>query len=221
MSQAWANRRAWGMRGAVKRAGPGVADADRPQSGSFASLLDQILKDDEALDALVFAYRELGDAEARGELARAVLQDAADPIPALSALLAAEPTPALQRRLAGWIAEREGVCREAWLEGTETDGRARLVQRLPGLQPESLCLVWKHHEIECVEIEARGDMSSAEPGGAADLDRADLDDAVERLTPLLWRHIRRGGSLPTGIERFAPFFAPWHTPGPDGELGER
>jgi hypothetical protein len=31
--------------------------------------------------------------------------------------------------------------------------------------------------------------------------------AVETLAPLLWQHIRAGGRLPEGIERFAGFFS--------------
>lgn len=180
-----------------------MAVADRGRSGPFASLLDQILRDDQALEALAFAYGELDDAEARSALAQAVLQDAADPIPALSAMLAVEPTPSLRHRLAAWIGQRERVERVAHLEGTEADGCARLVQRLPGLEPESLCLVWKDHDIQLIEIESGNDMSFSDPIAASR-----IEEAADWLTPLLWRHVRSGGGLPAGIDRFAPFFAP-------------
>jgi hypothetical protein len=32
-------------------------------------------------------------------------------------------------------------------------------------------------------------------------------NAVETLAPLVWRHIRSGGALPDGVERFAGFFS--------------
>lgn len=187
----------------MKRAGPGVAGANRARSGPFSRLLDQILNDEDALDALVFAYGELRSTEERCDLARAVLEDATDPVPALSALLAVEPNPGLRRRLAGWIGRRRGVQREAHLEGDEIEGRACLVQRLPGLALETLRLVWKQHDIESIEIESGTDISFCERGAATG-----LDEAAERLTPLLWRHIRSGAALPAGIDRFAPFFAP-------------
>ena len=194
----------------MKRAGPGLADTNRARPGAFASLLDQILVDPEALDALVFAYRALRGERERGELAKAVLQDAANPVPALSAMLAVEPTPALQRRLATWIGERAAVEREARLEGTEADGRARLTQRLPGLESESLYVVWKDSDIERLAIEPGTQKTFEAPAAVSD-----LDETAERLAPLLWRYIRTGAVLPAGIERFAPFFAPSPPEAPD------
>lgn len=191
------------MRGPVKRAGPGIATSDRGRSGAFSSLLDQILHDEDALDALAFAYLELGNASERAELARAVLQDAADPTPALSAMLTVEPTAALRRRLAAWIGTREQVQRTAHVEGTEAEGRACLIQRLPGLEAESLRITWKQHQLIGIEIKSGIDASNG--GTSAGLG---LGEAAEWLTPLVWRHIRSGRSLPAGIERFAPFFAP-------------
>jgi len=191
------------MRGPVKRAGPGITASQRGRSGAFSSLLDQILHDEDALDALAFAYLELGNASERAELARAVLQDAADPTPALSAMLTVEPTEALRWRLAAWIGTREHVQRAAHVEGTEAEGHACLIQRLPGLEAESLQITWKQHHIVSMEIKPGADTSNGDSSiGLA------LGDAAERLTPLVWRHIRSGRSLPTGIERFAPFFSP-------------
>jgi hypothetical protein len=187
----------------VKRAGPGITASQRGRSGAFSSLLDQILHDEDALDALAFAYLELGNASERAELARAVLQDAADPTPALSAMLTVEPTEALRWRLAAWIGTREHVQRAAHVEGTEAEGHACLIQRLPGLEAESLQITWKQHHIVGMEIKPGADTSNGDSSiGLA------LGDAAERLTPLVWRHIRSGRSLPTGIERFAPFFSP-------------
>ncbi len=185
-----------------------MAGTDRARSGPFASLLDQVLRDDEALEALAFAYSELDDAEGRSALAQAVLQDAADPIPALSIMLAVEPTPSLRHRLAAWIGLRGRVERVAQLEGTDAEGSARLIQRLPGLEPEALTVVWKDHDIEQIEIESANGMSFVDP-----IEVSSAEVAAERLTPLLWRHIRSGRGLPEGIDRFAPFFAP--TPATD------
>jgi hypothetical protein len=37
--------------------------------------------------------------------------------------------------------------------------------------------------------------------------RVAVADAAETLAPLVWRHIRSGGELPDGVERFAGFFS--------------
>jgi len=170
-----------GYSGAVKTPRPGIASANRPRLGSFATLIDQVLDDDDALDGLAFAYAELGEPERRG-LAHAVLQDAGNPTQALIAFLAVEEDPKLRRRLAGLISRHGCVDQCAFLEGTESQGAARLMQSLPGEPRKPL-----HHDASAASVS--------------------VATAVETLAPLVWRHIRSGGELPDGVERFAGFFS--------------
>jgi hypothetical protein len=163
--------------------------------------MDQILDDNSALDGLAFAYTELGEPD-RQALARAVLQDAGDPTQALVAFLAVEENPRLQVRLADLISRHGRIDQQAFLEGRGAHGAARLMRSLPGLEPESLCIAWKDSKIHSIAIEPRTDLQ-AEPFAEA----VAVAEAVETLAPLVWRHIRSGGELPPGVERFAGFFS--------------
>lgn len=183
----------------MKPARPGIASANRPRLGSFASLLDQILYDKTALDGLAFAYAELAEPE-RQALVRAVLQDSADPTRALAVLLAVEAEPRAQQRLAGLISKHGRIERSAFLEGNESQGQARLLQILPRLKPESLRITWNDSKINSIEIEFHSKSEASLPS-------ISVADAVETLAPLLWRHIRAGGELPEGVQRFAGFFS--------------
>ncbi len=196
-----AGRRALRYRGPVKPTRPGIASADRRRRGPFSSLLDQILHDQTALDGLAFAYAELAAPE-RDALVRAVLQDAADPTRALAALLAVEEEPRARQRLAALIQRHGRVEQTAFLAGTRVNGEARLLQSLPSLDPESLRVTWKGSKIEAIEIE-----SPYGPTMEATAPAVSVSVAVETLTPLLWQHIRAGGRLPEGVERFAGFFS--------------
>jgi hypothetical protein len=185
----------------VKHARPGIVKTKRRRSESFASLLDQILHDEGALDGLAFAYAELPEPD-RPALAHAVLEDAGDPTKALVAFLAVEESPQLRLRLAGLISRYGRIDQSAFLEGTEAQGEARLVQSVPGLAPESLRIAWKGSEIQVLEIESRKDVSFETSASAVT-----VAEAVETLAPLLWQHIRSGRRLPAGAERFAAFFS--------------
>jgi hypothetical protein len=183
----------------VKAPRPGIASANRPRIGQFTSLLDQILHDDCALDGLAFAYSVLPSAERRA-LLEAVLQDAGEPTQPLMALLAVEEDPALRQRLAGLIGQHGQIDRWAFLDGDEVEGEARLTQSLPGSPTESLCLAWKQGKIHQIEIKTRNDSKN----GAREVA---IPEAVSTLVLLLWRHIRSGGAVPEGAERFAVFFS--------------
>lgn len=185
---------------------PGIANADRRRRGPFSSLLDQILHDRTALDGLVFAYAELTGPE-RHALVAAVLQDAADPTRALAALLAVEEEPRARKRLAGLIQRHGRVEQTAFLRGTEAEGEARLLQSVPSLDPESLHLTWKDRKIRHIEIESR---RSFETEGSVTSVR--VSEVIATVAPLLWQHIRAGGELPKGAERFAGFFSGAHSP---------
>ena len=212
--------------GAVKPARPGIVSANRPRLGSFATLVDQILDDESALDGLAFAYAELAEPD-RQALARAVVQDAGDPTQALLAFLAVEESPRLQQRLTGLINQHGRVDQRAFLEGTEALGAARLSQSLPGLAPESLCIAWNDSKIHSIQIESRtdpqtepfpgtvaGPHAGAFPAGAFPGTGAQtfpgtvgVAEVVDTVAPLVWRYIRSGGELPSGVERFAGFFS--------------
>ncbi|MFW2388799.1 MAG: hypothetical protein ACN4G0_10710 [Polyangiales bacterium] len=156
-----------------------------------------ILRDETALDGLAFAYAELAPPERRA-LAQAVVEDAGNPTAALGALLAVEEQPAARERLASLLSRHGSVAQCAFLGGDEATGEVRLSQTLPGLEPESLRVTWSESKIEHIEIEPR--LQQPLPGPVP------VDQAVDAMTPLLWAHIRDGGELPRGVERFAGFF---------------
>ena len=86
----------------------------------------------------------------------------------------------------------------AW--GTPRSGGASLIRSQGTRQPESLRIAWNRSKIKGIEIESRLDLRFE----AEAVDPAEL---IERLAPMLWRHIRAEGELPAGIERFAGFFS--------------
>lgn len=184
---------------AVKSPRPGIASANRPRLGQFTSLLDQILHDDSALDGLAFAYDGLPSLDRRA-LVEAILQDADEPTQPLMALLAVEEDPALRRRLAQLIGQRGRIDQRAFFEGDEVQGEARLTQSLPGSAPESLCIAWKRCKIQRIAVEAGSGSKKAPPPVV-------ISDAIGTLVTLLWRHIRSGGEIPEGVDRFAGFFS--------------
>lgn len=197
----------------MKPARPGIVSANRARLGSFATLVDQILDDDSALDGLAFAYAELAESD-RQALARAVVQDAGDPTQALLAFLAVEESPGLRQRLTGLIKQHGRVDQRAFLEGTEALGAARLTQSLPGLAPESLCLAWNDSKIHSIQIESRTDPQTepfpgtvAGPHPGTFPGTVAVAEVVDTLAPLVWQYIRAGGELPPGVERFAGFFS--------------
>jgi hypothetical protein len=89
----------------------------------------------------------------------------------------------------------------AFCWGTDERGGARLIHVLACGERESLRVSWNHNEIGHIEIESRSNLSFQGP--ERPMDPAAL---VERLVPMVWRHIQRGGALPAGIDRFARFF---------------
>ena len=187
--------------GPVKGKGPGIVSTNRSRAGSFASLLDQVLRDPDALDGLVFAYSEL-PLDERWALIHAVVQDSANPTRALMALLAVEEDYALCRRLAALVGEHGRLEQTAYLRTGEGRGEASLVQWVAGTSAEALKVSWKDNRIEHIEIEARPDLDAL-----ASEWTVPVAEAVDTLAPLVWRHVRAGGRLPDGAERFAAFFS--------------
>ena len=206
ITKAWSIGFRCGIGFLVKPARPGIASADRRRRGPFSSLLDQILHDRTALDGLVFAYGELTGRE-RHALVGAVLQDAADPTRALAALLAVEEEPRARERLAGLIQRHGRLEQSAFLSGTEAEGEARLLLSVPSLDPELLSVAWNGGKIQQIEIESR---RSFEIEGS--LASVRVSEVIATVAPLLWQHIRAGGELPEGVERFAGFFSGAYSP---------
>ena len=193
-------KRVYGMRLLVESKRPGIARTDRRRSGSFASLLDQILQDERALDGLVFAYSVLPETD-RLALAHAVVQDAKEPAQALLALLSVEEHPPLRDRLAALLVEHSAIERSAFVREDRGRGEAVLVQSVADREPEALRVSWDGQEIEVIAVEARKNLC------LDGLARADVSETVGLLAPLLWRRIRSGKMLPLEIRRFAGFFS--------------
>jgi hypothetical protein len=176
---------------------PGIAKANRPRKGAFSSLIGEALRDDDALDALLFAYEGLQGADRRAMI-DAVLQDADLPGPALAALLFAEQDPGLKARIAEALRSHADAD-VAWVSGTESAGAA-LLRDLDSADGEAaLRITWADHEIEDLAIESSPDLRFS---GRA----TGRKDAMALLAPMLWRYIRRGGALPDGVQRFARYF---------------
>jgi hypothetical protein len=176
---------------------PSVANANRRRKGAFSSLLEQALTDLGALDALVFAYEALPTAERLG-MAQAVVQDAQRPGPALAALLAVETEPGLRARVTEMLrAHTPGSV--VFVSGTHASGEALLRDVGPTGLEASLRIRWDDHEITDLEIKTKEDPRFC---GEA----VSHDAAMDLVAPMLWRHLRRGGSLPSGVERFARLF---------------
>lgn len=179
--------------------GPGIISTNRPRSGSFASLLDRIPSDAGALDAFVYAYCRLSKAE-RWALVHAALRDAAEPAIALSVLLEAEEDYTLRERLETLLRSRAKLRASAGWRGTPLEGEAWLSQSIAD-RTETLRVSWGAGEIERIAIESNDASSFDET--ASD----EHGDVIDTVAPLLWQHIRRGGPLPEGVERFAGFFS--------------
>lgn len=160
-------------------------------------MLAEALRDASALDAFVFAYEELPSAERRA-MVEAVVQDAELPAPALAALLLAETNPSLRAR----IAEHLHASPEldfAWVSGTDAEGEALLRDVDPGGCQGTLRIAWADYEIRDLAIK---------PGhGESFSGRATRrEDAMALVAPMLWRYLRRGGSVPPGVQHFARYF---------------
>lgn len=193
--------RSLGYTNRVEAQRPGIADADRPRVGAFAKLLDEIRADPSALDALAFAYGELG-LEERRHLIRAVVQDARNPIHALGALLAVESDAIVAGDLSDLLRRHGHKESFATFEARPDGGEVCFCQPRFGFAIELMRISWNNNHIENIEVESRVEMNSIAPN-----QRVPVDAAVEAVAALLWRHIREGHGLPEGVERFAGFFS--------------
>jgi hypothetical protein len=118
---------------------------------------------------------ELGDERGGGAVVRAVLGE-------------------LEARIAGHASS--GTSAFVW--GTWERGGVQLVRAPIAADDESLLISWKDNEIERIEIESQAASTFRDPASAVD-----AGALFDRLIPMLWTHIRRGGALPPGVDRFA------------------
>ncbi|MEM8607142.1 MAG: hypothetical protein AAGF92_08555 [Myxococcota bacterium] len=180
--------------------GPGIVRAGRPRRGDFSGLLARAEQDESALDGLLFAYETMPE-DGRLELVRAVAQDHAAPGTFLGLLLTVEPAPTLRLEIAA-LARRSGVIpRRAAIRGDHQEGEVQLIQ--PGVDEagEALRFLWNHNEIMHISLETRASLRFGE------LKPCDPRRAVDTLTPMFWRYLRRGSRLPEGAARFAGWFS--------------
>ncbi len=92
-------------------------------------------------------------------------------------------------------AERHATLR--W--GNSAQGGATLIRADGPDRAEAMQIAWNHCKIERIEIEPRSDFRFEGRATSVPLD--------DTLVALLWRHLRDGGALPRGSERFADFFS--------------
>jgi hypothetical protein len=178
--------------------------------------------DDEATDAFVFAYRAQPP-EGRRRLADAVARDldraGHDPGRALAALFLAEDDPAVLEHLWKRLSRpAEAPASFACAAGDDTEGGVCL-----GLEGsvEAACrgdarhpahiVAWRGERVE-LAIEQVGSRAEAADrlaafAGKSDAREAPVPWAVDEAAERVWRHLRSGGALPAGAERFAPLFS--------------
>ena len=217
------------------------ARADRGRTGPFLALIRAAAAKPEAARALAEAYGTL-DPRARMALVEAIVADAnradEDGATALLTLLAAEEDLdvatvifATLRRMAPPPSQDGPTVRLEDLESKNTDqgtyarwsksdegGAALFVRPLYGAFVETLGLRWSNDGIEQIRVEALVHQNTvtreeqalcpSQPFAAVA-----LGDAVDRLTPLIWRHLKRGQGH-ADLGRFAELFSPRQRPCP-------
>jgi hypothetical protein len=194
---------------------PGLARADRGARRRFVAIALGIGVDDEATDAFVYAYRAQGPDDRR-RLADAVARDldgaGHDPGRALAALFMAEDDPGVLAHL--WARIRHVDAPPSCAAGTlgdEAEGGVYLaLAEAQGLFV--LYVAWRADQTTLeagparTEAEARGRLATLAPAGAK-IREVPLAWAIDEAAERVWRHLRGGGALPAGAERFAPLFS--------------
>lgn len=188
-----------------------------PRRSPFGALVAAACTDAGAAEGLAAAYASM-DPAGRRRLVDAVAHDArlegVSPAVALAALLGVEEDPAIARAIFEGMeaAGGEGLAvaqgATALLAGTGDAGQAVLVRPLYGAFVELFALEWDESGVirssvdPLLEIE-RLDRRVAELPDPELLEEAPFGRAVERVADVLWRHLRRHGQLPDGVEPFA------------------
>jgi hypothetical protein len=204
-----------------ERAHPPPAKTSDRGVEAFRSLLASAARDPSAAKGLALAYREFA-VEQRTRIVEAVADDARRPgndsPVVLAALLSVEEDGEVARRIAGLIsaAGGEGLAptgRERFFVVDDDDGgKALLIRPLFGAFVEMFALEWRR-DAGITRVAFEPLMSADELGAHLDRSRVgagfeevSLEYAVSRVTPVLWEHRKRTGSLPPALARLQDLF---------------
>ncbi|MDH5671699.1 MAG: hypothetical protein OEZ06_06090 [Myxococcales bacterium] len=172
---------------------------------------------------MALAYAALG-IESRLRVIDAVVSDSAREgicsSSVLASLLAVEDDIAVARRIASEMsaAGDEGLrCAEAdnkaLLCGDGHSGSLVVLRPLHGHFLEALGVSWRDGEgivevfFEPITTTAAAEERACTLADGGDLERIPVSFAVDLLTPVIWNHRRRHGSVPDVLQRFADLFA--------------
>lgn len=202
-----------------RKAGPAQ---ERPGSGSpFGALIAAAGRDADAARSLALAYVE-HETEMRLKLLAAIVDDArsegVDVGAVLAPLLSVEPDATVARAIAAAMQAHGGAglapsaSAAALVAGDGHQGGVVLARPLYAGFVEILAAAWApeigvtHVVVEpfahASDLEAR----AAELPPHLELRAAPIARAIDLLADVLWRHRRRHGRLPDGLERFADLF---------------
>ena len=187
----------------VRASGPRIAHARRRDDG-FARLLKATESDGRSLASLGMAYAGF-PCDAREALIEAVLRDTDHPADILAVFLAVEDEPRLAQRLAELLSVHpRGPRAESGAAFQQTsDGlEVTLIRPLHGAFAEIMRIRWNDCGLLGIEVESIIHLKELEP-----LPRIPLSNALDRVAAPLWRHLRNGGAVPEGAERFAGLFS--------------
>ncbi len=188
-----------------------------PRRSPFGALVAAACHDPGAAQGLAAAYVAL-EPPHRRRMVEAVCRDARAegeaPAVALAPLLGVENDPAIARAIARAMEEDGGrglgteTGARALLAGTDERGTAALIRPLYGRFVELLGLSWDVSGVTLSRFEPlldgqRIDAHLAEMPDAPGLRESPFGHGVQRVTEVLWRHLRRHGCLPSGLGRFA------------------
>lgn len=203
------------MDGGSRRSERENEPTDEGRIGPYAALLAAALRDPQVAHELALAYCEL-EAPLRSRLVQATVSDAEaeglSPGLVLVHLLAVEQDLALAREIAQAV-ERSGRPRadaEVRLRGNEHRGTALLVQANGFTNCRALALSWTEDGISDARFETAEALDGiVERMGErfADLPVVPLPSAVDVLSRAVWRHLRSGRPMPSGLEHFVGLFS--------------
>lgn len=187
----------------VRASGPGITQA-RPRDDAFARLLKATETDGRTLASLGLAYAGF-PCDVREALIEAVLRDTDRPADILAVFLAVEDEPRLAQRLAELLSVRPRAPRPesgAAFQETSDGLQVTLIRPLHGAFAEIMRVRWNDRGLLGIDVESIVHLKELEP-----LPRIPLSTALDRVTAPLWRHLRKGGPVPEGAERFAGLFS--------------
>jgi hypothetical protein len=193
---------------------------DRSRGGPFAALLARAAEEPGAAAGLAEAYGRL-DVASRRRLVDAVVSDAlgegVSPGRVLLWLLSVEEDLDVAHAIAAALVEHAGAALapesgpSGRLAGGVQDGAALLLQPADDGRVEGLIVRWRGGTLSESEFQPdlpEGELTAwlerqPEPQWAC----APVRDVVDAVTPVVWEHMRRGGTPPRGLARFAELFS--------------